>query len=169
MNNCDIEDDALNTDPSTEQTSTDYDKELFEFQIEKEAISAYSKKKKHSYNYDKKGDDSLSNWTFTKFRLQIIKFRAFLFYFLLALMLMETITLFTIIILSSLDKLEIEPLTLQILTGATIAQISAMIIVIIQSVFSDTLNQFVMLPPSLPLQQINDQNKHTIGETVIDK
>lgn len=162
MNNCDTEDDALNTDPTTEQRSTDYDKEIFEFQIEKDAISAYSKKKKHSFNYDKKGDDSLSNWTFTKFRLQIIKFRGFLFYFLLALMLMETITLFTIIILASLEKLKIAPLTLQILTGATIAQISAMIIVIIQSVFSDTLNQFVMRPLNSPVQQINDKTKQKV-------
>ena len=42
------------------------------------------------------------------------------------------------------QTLEISATTLQILIGATIAQISAMLIVIIRSVYSDTLNQLIM-------------------------
>ena len=64
----------------------------------------------------------------------------------MSLMTLETITLFAIIILTSLPSiiLLVADTTLQILVGATIAQISAMMIVIIRSVYSDTLNQIVV-------------------------
>ncbi len=59
-------------------------------------------------------------------------------------MTVETLALFIIIAFASFQTLEISATTLQILIGATIAQISAMLIVIIRSVYSDTLNQLIM-------------------------
>jgi len=79
-----------------------------------------------------------------RFRDQVVSFRKVLFYFLLVFMTVETLALFIIIAFASFQKLEITPTTLQILVGATIAQISAMLIVIIRSVYSDTLNQLIM-------------------------
>jgi len=59
-------------------------------------------------------------------------------------MTIETLALFLIIGFASFQTLEISATTLQILVGATIAQISAMLIVLIRSVYSDTLNQLIM-------------------------
>lgn len=80
------------------------------------------------------------------FRWQIVSFRQKLFRFLLFLMALETVSLFVLIILSSLPSkiLVIADTTLQILVGVTLVQISAMIIVIIKSVYSDSLNQLIM-------------------------
>lgn len=78
-------------------------------------------------------------------RRQIIRFRRILFYFLLMLMTVETLAVFVIIVLASLPSpiLAIKELTLQVLVGATIAQISAMLIVIIRSVYPDSLNKLI--------------------------
>ena len=81
-----------------------------------------------------------------KFRDQIVEFRKRVFRFLLWMMALETIVLFLIVILNSLPYpiLNVDKLTLQILVGATIAQISTMLFVIIRSVFSNTLNKLIM-------------------------
>jgi hypothetical protein len=80
------------------------------------------------------------------FGKQIVIFRICLFYFLVILMTLETATLFVIIILASLPSavLKIGDTTLQILVGATIAQVSTMLIVIIRSVYADSLNTIIM-------------------------
>jgi hypothetical protein len=80
------------------------------------------------------------------FRWQIVLFRKRLLLYLLYSMTVETILLYTIIILASLPSkiLMIERVTLQILVGATIAQISGMLIVVIKSVYADSLNTFIM-------------------------
>jgi hypothetical protein len=117
-------------------------------QIEANAKTAYSAKEAVEPSYGK----GISELEFKrkasdqKFRDQIVAFRLWLIVFILAMMALETIVLFVIIILASLPcpKLKIEPLTLQVLVGATIAQVSAMLIVIIRSVYSDSLNRLVM-------------------------
>lgn len=77
------------------------------------------------------------------FLTQILFFRKSLFYFLISLMSVETFLLFLLVFLKALPmlKFSINDTTLQILVGATIAQISAMVIVIIKSVFPDSLNK----------------------------
>lgn len=94
-------------------------------------------------------------------RKQILSSRKCLLIFLVSLMAIESIVLFLIVIFSSLPagssvpdsntlpseilkKLSIDPRTLQILVGATLAQISVMVIVVIRSVYSDTLNKDLM-------------------------
>ena len=77
---------------------------------------------------------------------QLVFFRKRLLSFILILMACETVALFTIVILTSLPTkpLDIHDTTLQIFTSATIAQISAMLIIIVRSVFSDKLNPLIM-------------------------
>ncbi len=77
-------------------------------------------------------------------RRQIVDFRKLLLWYLIGFMTLETIALYTIVILTSLKILTIEPATLQILVGATIAEISAMLIVIVRSVYSNSLNKIIM-------------------------
>ena len=81
-----------------------------------------------------------------KYRTQVVTFRIWIFTFLLVMMALETIAIFTIVIFNSLPSplLDVDKLTLQVLVGATIAQVSAMFIVIIKSVFSDKLNEIIM-------------------------
>jgi len=78
---------------------------------------------------------------------QIIVQRERLFVFLIILMAVETFVLFTIVIFASIPspsiRLTVNDTTLQILVGATIAQISAMVIIIIRSVFPDSLNKIM--------------------------
>ena len=78
-------------------------------------------------------------------REQIMVSRRYLFWFILVLMGLETVVLFVVLILVALPSkpLTITDGTLQIVTGATIAQISAMLIVIVRSVYSESLNQFI--------------------------
>lgn len=76
------------------------------------------------------------------FKDQILLYRQGFFVYLLVMMALETIVLFTIVILASVathDILDINDTTLQVLVGATIAQVSTMLIVIIKSVYSDNL------------------------------
>lgn len=86
------------------------------------------------------------------FRRQVVLFRTVLFYYLLVLMTIETLALSAIIVLASLPSkvLVIGDTTLQVLAGATIAQVSAMLIVIIKSVFSDSLNKIIMSGEAQP-------------------
>lgn len=99
--------------------------------------------------------DDLQKLTNHDFRRQINDFRKKLINFLLWLMGIETFALFVIIILASISIkgvhiLEIKDLTLQILVGATIAQVSSMLIFIIHSVYSDSLNKIIFDPdPSI--------------------
>ena len=116
--------------------------------IVQRADEAYSAEKHSSSDYQRKITDlkvkqQQSN---QEFRRQVVSFRKGMFWFLLILMTIETVALFVIIILASLPTkaLLIEDVTLQILVGATIAQISVMMIVIIRSVYSDSLNKLIM-------------------------
>lgn len=81
-----------------------------------------------------------------KLQNQLVFFRKCLLCFILILMACETVALFAIVILTALPTkpLTIPPTTLQIFTSATIAQISAMLIIIVRSVFSDKLNPLIM-------------------------
>lgn len=117
-------------------------------EIEQRADKAFSSEKQTSSDYEKKITDlkveqQQSN---QEFREQVVYFRKGMFWFLIILMTLETIALYIIIIVASLPSkvLLIEDVTLQILVGATIAQISAMMIVIIRSVYSDSLNKLIM-------------------------
>ncbi len=75
---------------------------------------------------------------------QTKELRKLIFEFLIILMSLETFLLYIIVIASSIPKLKelgffyINETTLQILVGATIAQISAMVIIIVKSVFPDS-------------------------------
>jgi hypothetical protein len=92
-------------------------------------------------------------WAFAKARIELcIKlgdqaflYRGILFYFLLVLMTVETLFLFFIVFETAgpKPKLEIPNTTLQIIVGATIVQISTMVIVIIQSVFPKDMKQLI--------------------------
>ena len=88
-------------------------------------------------------EQQLSN---QEFRRQVVSYRKGTFWLLVILMTAETLALYSIIILASLPSkiLLIGDTTLQILVGATIAQTSLMMIVIIKSVYSDSLNKLIM-------------------------
>jgi hypothetical protein len=75
--------------------------------------------------------------------IQIILFRHEIFSFSIKMMCYETIILFFIIIMSSIKIIDIDRMTLQILVASTIAQVSAMIIIIIKSIFPDSLNKII--------------------------
>ena len=80
-----------------------------------------------------------------KFEIQLLDLRKTLVDNIINLMYGETITLFLILILVGCNFLEkINHLTLQIFVGGTIIQISTMLIVIIKSVYSDSLNKIMM-------------------------
>lgn len=86
--------------------------------------------------YEKKIEDMVDKRVFNA---QIWDHREQLLHFLKIMMIIETFLLFAIIVLASIPfpslRLMINDTTLQILVGATIAQISAMIFVIVKSVF----------------------------------
>ncbi len=123
---------ATNTDPFVDTVSRA--KKEYSFRV---GDSDYNMPINEFFSRQKKTSDQ-------RFRDQVVSFRKVLFYFLLVFMTIETLALFLIIGFASFQTLEITPTTLQILVGATIAQISAMLIVIIRSVYSDTLNQLIM-------------------------
>jgi hypothetical protein len=82
---------------------------------------------------------------------QIICFRWCAFIFMILMMSGETIALFLIVFYSStVDQssnsriLEINPTTLQVLTASTIIQISAMVIVMVRSVFPRKLDDLIL-------------------------
>jgi hypothetical protein len=80
---------------------------------------------------------------------QVVRFRERLFSFLILLMASETFMLFAIVIIDSIGGIfHINDTTLQILVGATIAQISTMVIIIIKSAFPDSLNKIMGATPS---------------------
>jgi hypothetical protein len=62
-------------------------------------------------------------------------FRRRLFGFLVWLMAIETLVLFSLLVLQSLKVLSVDGVTLRILVPATLAQIAVMILVIVKSVF----------------------------------
>lgn len=112
-------------------------------EVKKRADDAYISKSK-SFENKSLNDifDEQIKVTEQHFKDQILRYREGFFIYLLVLMALETITLFSIVILSSVASkkiLVINDTTLQILVGATIAQISTMLIVIIKSVYSDNL------------------------------
>lgn len=81
-----------------------------------------------------------------KFFNQYLRYRSILFYLLLILLIIESLAIFIIVILSSIriypcnsKLLNIDPGTLKILVGVTLAQICLMIIWIIRSVFPPDL------------------------------
>ena len=76
---------------------------------------------------------------------QALRYRGILFYFLLVLMGVETLFLFVIVLITAKPYrlLEIPDTTLQIIVGATIIQISAMVIAIIKSVFPKDMKQLI--------------------------
>ena len=88
--------------------------------------------------------DNDQDWV-SNIQRQIMTSRRCLFWFILFLILLETVVLFVVMILAALPskRLVIADSTLQIFTGATIAQASAMLFVIIRSVYSESLNQFI--------------------------
>lgn len=127
-------------------TSSEQPSELYRDVIER-AGSAYKKKEKSS-DYQKKLTEILvaKEKSLQNLRDQIVNYRKCLFNFLLILMAFETVAMFVLVIVASLPSkiLVIHDTTLQVLVGATIAQVSAMIIVIIRSVYSEGLNKFIM-------------------------
>ena len=82
---------------------------------------------------------------------QALRYRGILFYFLLVLMTVETLFLFLIICVTAKPYpiLIIPDMTLQIIVGATIIQISAMVIVIIKSVYPKDLKQLMDISKEL--------------------
>ena len=138
----------------TSKWQLDVPEEEFAQEIQQRADEAYSSAKVKQPDYDK----TITALTVERqkseqdFRWQIVSFRRGLLWYLLILMTFETIALFVIIILASLPSrmLIIEDVTLQVLVGATIAQISAMLIVIIRSVYSNSLNKLIMSDKGLP-------------------
>lgn len=90
-----------------------------------------------------------SQWRIKQdFLRQIYSFRNTLFRFLIILMLGETVILFGIIIFTSIPEFpfRVNPTTLQILVGATIIQISTMVVVIVKSVYPGNLNDIIEMP-----------------------
>lgn len=81
----------------------------------------------------------------TKLVKQAIRYRRILFYFLLGLMSVETIllVLFVYFVPRLPESQRISDTGLQIIAGATIIQISAMIIVIVKSVFPKDLRSLI--------------------------
>jgi hypothetical protein len=75
------------------------------------------------------------------YRKQLLSSREILLDNIINFMYGETIALFLIIILVACKVLEINEVTLQVFVGGTILQISSMLIVIIKSVYSDSLNK----------------------------
>jgi hypothetical protein len=134
-------------------------------EIEKRAMEALKRKqtegKEEFYPYNQ---SLLANMLSLKKReaehnllQQTIRFRRILFYYLLLLMTVETFMLFIIIVAVSLPShwLVMPQITLQVLVGATIAQISAMVIVIIKSVYPDSINK-IILPDNSPEKTKSD-------------
>ncbi|MGB7511246.1 MAG: hypothetical protein WBP54_08175, partial [Pelodictyon phaeoclathratiforme] len=78
------------------------------------------------------------------YRKQLLSSRELLLDNIINFMYGETIALFLIIILVACKVLEINEVTLQVFVGGTIIQISSMLIVIIKSVYSDSLNKRMM-------------------------
>ena len=76
---------------------------------------------------------------------QAYQYRRILFYFLLGLMAIETAFLFALVWMTSQCPpiLEIEDSTLQIIVGATIIQISTMVVVIIHSVYPKDIKHLI--------------------------
>lgn len=110
-----------------------------DFEIEKKAQEI---KEKNLELDGKKSDQKVREDLLT----QITDQRGMILNFLMKLMASETIILFTIVILASIPspyKLKINDPTLQILVGATIAQISAMVVIVIRSVFPDSINKIL--------------------------
>lgn len=98
-----------------------------------------------------KFESVLYNAHYFGFLTQINKFRKVSFLILIYLMVIETFTLFIILILSSLTNnsfLKVDNLTLNILVGATLTQVSVMMVLIIKSVFPVKLND-IMLKPTI--------------------
>ena len=83
--------------------------------------------------------------------MQALRYRGILFYFLLVLMTVETLFLFLIVCVTAepYPILIIPDRTLQIIVGATIIQISAMVIVIIKSVYPKDLKQLMDISKEL--------------------
>lgn len=134
-----------------ERPPEDYEKSI-EI-IKQRSSQAYEPRRKELDSlFDKKINQIYTTFYFQKkysdqkFRNQIIDFRIQVFKFLLKMMAWETFAMLLIVVLDSLPfpVLDVDKLTLQVLVGATIAQISAMLIVIVKSVFSDTLNKLIM-------------------------
>lgn len=87
----------------------------------------------------------------TKLVIQALRYREILFYFLLVLMTVETLFLFLIVCVTAkpYSILIIPDRTLQIIVGATIIQISAMMIVIIKSIYPKDLKQLIDISKEL--------------------
>jgi hypothetical protein len=122
--------------------------------IERLATEAYQEKKKTEPEFakllarlEKMGNipKDPSELTLQTFREQLVLFRIWGIGFVLWMMALETIAIFLIVVLDSLPipMLNVDKLTLQILVGATITQVSTMFYAIIRSVFSDTLNRLI--------------------------
>jgi hypothetical protein len=81
----------------------------------------------------------------TKLASQALRYREYLFYYLLGLMTVETLFLFGIVFVTAPPHqlIEMHQTTLQVIVGATIIQISAMVIVIVKSVFPEDMKHLV--------------------------
>jgi hypothetical protein len=89
-----------------------------------------------------------------EYLIQIRKIRAASFFIITLLMIFETIFLFIIIILSSINKIVIDNVTLDIIVGATLSQVGIMMAVIIRSVFPASLKDIIMNPAINPEELI---------------
>jgi len=135
----------MNEDQNIDQVKFDAlsDKEIFTVKdlLVKIYDTSESRKKGKFRPFEKKVEKK--NDYYLSYLRQIRGLRLVSFILISTMMVVETIILYTLLILTSLHKIDIDEIALRILVGATISQVGTMMIFIIKSVFPPKLDDII--------------------------